>query len=324
MGSCHPQHLLGPRTRYLHYAFAGWAVASAAAVVGPVLAQGSTNSSRTSIAGSSTSADVLFSCTACLDCSNINFFHLVRGLKSVLDAEKNSSALSRIKEVLVVNEVRPPGSSLQSWARRLAKLLPTVRFIQKDGKTQQGQAHSLNMILQVLAQRRARYWLHWEESWRADRPFLSRAVSAMEASGALQVELGPTESWERFASAASLPGDGRLIEAPTTMRECNWTRLWDGSDGFDRAYWPLFTLHPSLMKVDSVLAADKFSESPDQWPVFFEFFWACSLLRSGSLKAVLEPPAVSRQANHKSSYQRLSNLRQLGICPVFDPECSAS
>merc|ERR1711971_1318624 len=225
---------------HLRYVLAGWAVAMA--VAGDIEA-----SSDSSSSSNTASPDVLFACTACLDCSNINFFHLVRGVRSVLDAEKNSSALTRIMQVLVVNEVRPPGASLHTWKTKFGKLLPTTLFIQKDGKSQRGQAHSLNLIVKELAQRKARYWLHWEESWRADSPFLSRAIATMEASGAIQVEFAPTESWERFASAATMPGEGRLIEAPTTMHECNWTKLWDGPDGFDRGYWPLFTLHPSLM-----------------------------------------------------------------------------
>jgi hypothetical protein len=179
----------------------------------------------------------------------------------------------------------------------------------------------LNLIIGRLAKLGARYWLHWEESWRAEAPFLSRAIATIEASGALQVELAATEAWDNFTSATVQPGEGRLINAPGSMRECNWTRLWGGGG---KAYWPLFTLHPSLMRADRVLAADPFSEKPDKWPVLFEFDWACTLVREGELKGVLMPAAVTRQANHKSSYQRLSNLRRLGICAVLDPECSST
>jgi len=271
-------------------------------------------------------ADVLFSCTSCLDCSNINFFHLVRGLKSVLVAEKNSSVISRIMEVVVVNEVRPPGSSLSSWSTAVQKLMPNVRFIQKDGAKQKGQAYSLNLIVRRLAEAKAKYWLHWEESWEAVSPFLSRAIAAMEASEALQVELSPTDEWQKFMTATPLPGQGRVIQAPPTMRECNWTRLW-GTKGFDRSYWPLFTLHPSLNNVERVIAADPFSEDDDKWPVIFEFQWACTLVRGGARKSALVPPPVMRQSGHKSSYSRLGNLRRLGICAVMDPEyphCSAA
>jgi len=271
-------------------------------------------------------ADVLFSCTACLDCSNINFFHLVRGLRSVLVAEKNSSAISRFMEVVVVNEVRPPGTSLRTWSTAVQKLLPEVRFIQKDGARQKGQAYSLNMIVRKLAETKARYWLHWEESWEAVSPFLSRAIAAMEASHALQVELSPTDEWERFMTTAQLPGQGRLIQAPPTMRECNWTRLW-GTNGFDRSYWPLFTLHPSLNNAERVVAADPFPEDDDKWPVIFEFEWACTLVRGGARKSALVPPPATRQSGHSSTYSRLGNLRRLGICAVMDPEfphCSAA
>merc|ERR1711879_338381 len=182
-----------------------------------------------------------------------------------------------------VNEVRPSGVSLHSWAVAFSKLLPSARFIQKDGKSQRGQAHSLNVIRQRLAELKARYWLHWEESWRADAPFLHRAIATMDASGAVQVELASTGStWDRFTSAIVQPGEGRVIQTPSTMLECNWTRLWDGKNGYDKSYWPLFTLHPSLNWADSILASDAFSERADKWPVLFEFYWACSLVRAGA------------------------------------------
>lgn len=265
-------------------------------------------------------ADILFACTACLDCSNINFYHLVRGLHSVITVERNGSSLARLMDVVVVNEVRPPGSRPDRWSRAVQKLWPQVVFVQKEGRKQRGQAHSLNVILRMLADRGAKYWLHWEESWRAEVPFLARAIGVLEAKpAAAQVDLGP--GWSAF-EAEEMSAGGRLLKTKPGMLECNWTLVWGGISGFDRGYWPLFTLHPSLNRVDRMLATPGFSEDPERWPVIFEFDWACKLVRSGATKGVLVPPPVTRQSGHFSSYQRLPNLRRLGICSITDEKCS--
>jgi len=263
--------------------------------------------------------DVLFACTTCLDCSNINFYHLVRGLRSITTAEQNSSSLARLMDMVVVNEVRPAGASQEGWAHAVKKLWPQVVFVQKEGSKQRGQAYSLNLIRRMLEERGATYWLHWEESWRAEVPFLSRAIALLDARpNAVQIDLAP--GWTRFLGEDMSEG-GRVIERLPSFMECNWSRLW-GSGGFDWRYWPLFTLHPSVNRVDRMLNTPSFSEDPGKWPVIFEFDWACTLARSGVTKGILVPPPVARQSGHASSYQRLSNLRRLGICAVMDSSCS--
>lgn len=107
--------------------------------------------------------------------------------------------MTRISPAMLVCSPRLGGicwdlGNPDKWSRAMRRLMPTVNFIQKAGPSQRGQAYSLNRIMQMLKDKGAKYWLHWEESWQADAPFLERAISAMEASGALQVELGVHKS----------------------------------------------------------------------------------------------------------------------------------
>jgi hypothetical protein len=123
---------------------------------------------------------------------------------------------------------------------------PGFRFIQKAEKDS-GQARSLNMIMAMLEKSDAEYWLHWEETWIAHRPFMKECLAYIESNDTTQIQLTP--DWMNVGGKR-IRRDGRFcrIRAHDRSKDvCSESR-----GVFERDWketWPLFSLRPSLNRL---------------------------------------------------------------------------
>jgi hypothetical protein len=240
--------------------------------------------------------DVLVAGTSCLDCPTLTLKQLVQGLKSLTVRENIGSNHSRIIGIFIVNEVSPNGID---WQAKVKKQLPNIMFHQKTNSSQRGQGASFNIIMNALKEYGARYWLNWEQSWIVKAPYVQRSIDVMEQYGVSEVEATEDQTWTTNARPAGESGVF-IVEPIESMSRCEYgiySCMWDAS------WYPLFSLHPGLKRVDSLLLGWKFDEDLAVAPgLIAEYGWACHMLRGGAKKAFLDPPAIVRQAGHISSW----------------------
>ena len=62
---------------------------------------------------------------------------------------------------------------------------PFINFIQKNDDIK-GQGQSLNLILDLI--KTYTYWIHWEEAWYCDRPFLFEAIQIIDNTNITQLQ----------------------------------------------------------------------------------------------------------------------------------------
>ena len=177
-----------------------------------------------------------------------------------------------------------------SAAARLSRDFPHLFIVQKQ-RRDAGQARSLNMIFSALRHINASYWVHWEESWIPVAPFVHSALSLMREHALDQLQLNHAV-WEN--SEKELQDDNVTIHTKPYLRD--QPRKWEIFK------WPLFSLQPSMNRVDFLRRCLPFDESMDRWPVQFEYDFGVCTLRLGIRKGVVRTPVAIRAEGHVSSY----------------------
>ena len=229
--------------------------------------------------------NTLFACTTFL-AKPKKFKELDRALSTFLQHYDGDE----IREFLVINEYSETDTS--DKIAYLREKYPFITFISKTSD-QSGQAKSLNMMIDHLKTHDYKYWLRWEESWYSLKPYFKNAHKIMETSDIDQLQF--TYDWR------DVP-DERRKQAQKYLRilrrEDYKDKLWSGSTIDD---WPLYSLRPCLDRVSTILKIGRFDESPEKWPVHFEYDYALEWVKSGN-KGVYDDYIVTRNANHKSTY----------------------
>ena len=201
-----------------------------------------------------------------------------------------------------------------------------------------GQAASLNIIVDRLRAGKFSYWLHWEESWVAQRPFLELCYEAMKA-GIKQMQLTTDTVWRgnsgvnrnlskggkvtrlqprksndvvtqskdsfRRSHPGGRPGWEESFASCARPKDAMWRRDYvpDGDcrdpGGMPGVYWPLWSLRPGMDVASRVCQVGYFTESPLFWPIHFELEWAYRwAMLPGAVKA--GKTCAIRQPGHVS------------------------
>lgn len=208
--------------------------------------------------------------------------------------------------ILVVNEC--PTSRSKIASDYLKKKFPWIdKVINK--KYNCGQAASLNIIIDFLKQKKFKYWLHWEESWKAQKPFLKLCKYAMYI-GIDQLQLTEDIWQEDHCKVLDTPHKRKIYiqtyDDYSEYEQCKRTgkkrrkfRPHPKCRSNKSLPWPLWSLRPGIDVVERVLEVGYFTEDPDFWPVHFELEWAynwsmlCNIVKGGV-------ECAKRQGGHKS------------------------
>lgn len=240
--------------------------------------------------------NTIYTCTTFFDSPSLGKWEAFsKGMTSLLQHHGGSTAIAKW---FVINE---PGPNAEGWKQKMAHAFPWVEFYQKPVSIA-GQAHSLNIILEKI--KPYQYWLQWEESWFATRPFLQDAHTILATTGVTQLQLTilPTDAqpaWFHKSKAVNeLWSRVPLTEAMCVAMEATKS----GHDVVSIDNWPLFSLCPSLNTVEFYTALPRFSTDPGLWPWRFEWEFAKAWARSGGTKAIFNSAPVTRSATHVSTY----------------------
>ena len=246
---------------------------------------------------------ILFTCTTYLSKSD-----KYKSFIETLDSFLKHTDTSQINKLLIINEY---GENTESKIKVLQKKYPQFEFINKN-ENQKGQAYSINMIIDILKENNYDYWIHWEDSWILEKPFLDKALDIMNDNKIDQLQLIPkwknidqkrkqihiTKNNNSYIEIKKL--NDSLNEQLKPFGNCKSYNL-NWNDNLDN--WPLFSLSPGIDKVDKIVKTGYFDNSQDLWPVTFEFKWSVNWLCNGARKAVLDDILCKRVENHKSTYE---------------------
>lgn len=209
-------------------------------------------------------------------------------------------SIGNVHRIVVVNEY-----SDNDYTTRVKERYPSIEFIQKN-EHQKGQATSLNMILDMIGQ--YEYWIHWEESWTASSSsFLTKAINIMDHDKSI-TQLQFTPDWTDIdSSRLDHRGDYILVSLHPLYKD-----IPHDPENFDAlesqygliAVWPLYSLRPSINRVEHYMKIGKFDTNPKLWPVRFEYEYSLRWVNAGCVKAVIVPPVAVRQPNHVSTYSQ--------------------
>ena len=249
------------------------------------------------------SPKILFTCTTYISKPN-----KLDSLKQTLDSFLKYTPSDKIDRMIVINEY---GEDTANTISELKEKYPQIDFINKD-ENDKGQARSINMIIDILREGNYDYWLHWEDSWIVIEPFLTKSLDIMLDNRIDQLQLiqkwkdvpderkkmWTTKSGEKYVEILKI--NDSIEEQLNPFGTCSdFKSDWWGEN---LKNWPLFSLSPGIDKVDKILRVGYFDNSPDKWPITFEFEWSVKWLCNGARKAILEYAICERVDGHKSTY----------------------
>lgn len=245
--------------------------------------------------------DTLFTCTTFLDFKSGDRWKRFCSAMDSLKRFHSENDLNRIRKWIVVNEYSD--SPNENWAAKVAERYPHVEFIQK-GPNQKGQAASMNIILTKI--RPYRFWIHWEEAWEVRAPFLKDAFRAMESSDITQLQFTFHEGKVNWMDMPpeKIKCEGRVcrIYAADGVEDIVEKDPYKDWENHFFSKWPLYSLLPSINRVEPYLGIGTFSEDPKLWPIKFEWDFGRRWYRAGCTKAVLKDGPVWRPGRHTSTY----------------------
>lgn len=210
-----------------------------------------------------------------------------------------------VTEFVVINEYA--GSDAGSDAEKVMReKYPFLKFIQKD-EQHRGQAHSINIIIDILKNGNVHeYWLHWEESWMLNRPFMRDAMELMKNESCV-TQLQIAKGWDDVPHEAN---DGYLLVSKAyhdkidkhlgNVVRCKWKRK----------PWPLFSLQPGIDRVDKITNIGYFHPEHNSVPRGkvngSEFHFSHRWYLQGVRKGVLLPFRAFRDPAHVSTSHFIS------------------
>lgn len=237
---------------------------------------------------------ILFSCTTYLALPD-KYEELYKGLHLFFYYNNYNS----IDKFIIINEY----SKIDTMDKinYLKRKFPQIEFIQKN-ENEKGQAYSLNRIIDILKEGNYDYWIQWEEAWYPTRKFLKDAINIMNKTDIDQLQF--TNDWfnidknrihnfRKYIRIDKLEGD----YSDENIKYWNWRQ--------DIRKWPLYSLRPCINRVSTLLPLGYFNNSPEKWPVQFEFEYAYKWVQQGLKKGVMKNPPVKRNQKHKSSYNSI-------------------
>lgn len=202
---------------------------------------------------------------------------------------------------LLVNEFSEVQNSRAAQALQgIRRQYPFIETYQKAAH-EQGQARSLNIILNELRTGNYSHWLHIEESWRTVRPFLNVAIKALDNHPHLhQLQLYHADYYLNHTHTR-IDDDIKVVALNSHVNLVHANpREW-------RTYsysWPSYSLRPSLTQVRFLRDHPQllFDTNPASFPVIFELDFAIKWQLLGGSMCALVQKAILRQEGHRSTY----------------------
>lgn len=256
---------------------------------------------------------VLLSCTTFFR-EKFTIDNFIQNFSTVFDRDKN--IYDELDSVIIVNEYSP--DNIKEFSKHkniIEEIFSKAIFIQK-GKDQQGQAHSLNIILNACEN--MDYHIQWEEGWICTKPFYYEVIGLLEHSNYQQI--GLTNDWcdsllllEKKLNTSSSVFYRELMIDPR-FNEHKLLQLKKADDQeianilatVNLNIWPLYSLRPGVNRVSFVKELPLFNTYEKLWPVRFEYLYAYYWFIQGGTKAMLASPRSYRALNKVSSYRTCS------------------
>jgi hypothetical protein len=211
-----------------------------------------------------------------------------------------------VTEYVIINEYAEGATEgATEGANVIKEKYPFMKFIQK-GAEHRGQAHSINIIINMLKSGNFEYWLHWEESWMLREPFMKDAVDLMNRESRV-TQLQIAKGWDDVPHEVN---DGYLLVSKDyhdivdrrlgTTVSCRWKRK----------PWPLFSLQPGIDRVDKIIHVGHFHPEHNTVPHGkvngSEFHFSHRWYLQGVRKGVLLPFRAFRDPKHVSTCRFIS------------------
>lgn len=246
---------------------------------------------------------IIFTITTYLDFPKEDkWLALCNGIDSILKYHPNVYSFI---DFYIVNEYS--SNSKEDWPTKIINKYPFINFIQKNDDIK-GQGQSLNLILDLI--KTYTYWIHWEEAWYCDRPFLFEAIQIMDNTNITQLQF--TKEFEythwqdkidkKFCQKMPNENDYCIINYNIEdYPKINIDREFSHNDWIN-IKWPLYSIRPSINRVKDYNFG-KFSIKPEYWPLKFEIEFGERWMRNKYIKAIFNKGCVTRNQTHVSTYK---------------------
>lgn len=239
---------------------------------------------------------ILCTCTTYLSLPN-KYKQLVTLLDSFILHNKDQFAL--IGKFLIINEY---GKKTNNIIHELREKYPQFTFVNKSIHSQ-GQARSLNMIINVLKNERYKYWIHLEESWKCIGGFVKKVYDIMENNNIAQLQL--SNDWVDVLDNNAFHVNRRKhhIELKFTDEYKKYILDNNKNKHHSQCLWPLFSLRPGIDRTENILRTGFFNQDYKKRVVTFEYEFAIKWLSNNDItKSILVEPVFYRQPEHVSTY----------------------
>lgn len=241
---------------------------------------------------------VLFSITTMLHIPGKSRF-VEEALNSLIVYHPDHASI--IGRWLLINEYSESNQEeVKRMLQHLKTRFPFLEIIQKSANDQ-GQAQSLNIILNELRSGDFPYWLHIEESWRTVQPFLHWSVAFLDDHPYLhQLQLYQAAYYTTHTHT-------RITEDVEVIALDSHIDLIGDDPKEWRTYslkWPSYSLRPSLTQAGFLKGNPHliFNTDPAWFSVAFEFDFSVQWQLSGGTMCAVIQEAVVRQEGHTSTY----------------------
>lgn len=211
----------------------------------------------------------------------------------------------RVKVWFIVDD-----NSTDSDRREIVRCFPFMKFYFKNAQ-ERGHAQSMNIILDHVRRSECPYWFHLEDDWKFYRrdSFLSRAIRILECPDAKsdntqQVLFNPhyAETTEDIAGGKVRRTDKELYIVHWncyTEREYNeFNATYPGRSNC--AYWPHFSLRPSIMRSSAILGMDtKFDPFAEHFEMAFAEIYARTFNFTSAFLPILHCAHIGRLCSER-------------------------
>jgi hypothetical protein len=227
------------------------------------------------------------------------------GIDSILKYHPN--ILNTINKWYIVNEYSD--NPKKNWKKLLEDKYPFIELYQKT-KKEKGHPFSINIMLDKI--KPYTYWINWEDSWYASKPFLYDAISVMSITNISQLQF---TRWKGDVNWLNIDKDRLEFNtfnynfvkiSPTKnihkifkniKEELYDNTIWN-QEWIDN--WPLYSLLPSINRVSDYNFGYFLTDLP---AIKFELEFAYRWINNGNIKAVMEDGPVIRDEHvHVSTH----------------------
>ena len=220
-----------------------------------------------------------------------------KGIDSILELHSKED-IARINKWVIINEW--DANPRADWATMITTRYPFIEFIQKEEKDK-GQAKSLNMILDIIAP--YEYWIHWEEAWYAETPFLGRAFHIMDTTPTSQLQMTTTDGLIDWKNISTCHDEYcTVIQKQKGMAHYFNQSAYTVNWGKAIEYWPCYSLRPSINRAAFYQKVGYFSTDPKLWPGRFEWEYGVRWYCANGIKSILPDGPIRRKKSHVSTY----------------------